>query len=119
MSDISQDELKKIVRDYVDLENQITEANGALKTLKSAKSELGEKIIIFMEKNEVDYLGIKGGKLTRKVTKTAKGLNKEMITTFLISKLGDEGKAEKWLTELYEGREKVEKTTLKREKGGD
>lgn len=68
------------VREYVKLENQLKEANQALKVLKDSKTTLGKGIIKHMIQNNIDSCRLPGGgSLALKTTVQLGSINKEYI----------------------------------------
>jgi len=105
---------KKMVKEWVALDDDIKLLNTEMKKRKKKKDELTPTILNFMQRFHVNDLNTQNGHLKYTTNLTAKPVNKK----FLLNKLGDffndTEKGEKLTNYLFENREKTEKINLKR-----
>lgn len=93
-------EFKDAVRAYIDMHDQLTEANKRLAEIRKKKKELAEVIVQYMKRNEIDGINVKDGKLVRKEVKRVEPLKKEHILGELSKAVG-EARAENILVNIY------------------
>tara|TARA_A100001015_G_C15021376_1_gene728146 strand:+ start:764 stop:1153 length:390 start_codon:yes stop_codon:yes gene_type:complete len=74
-----QNELQKIVKEWLMIDDEISKINQALKERKNRKKELSCLITNFMKNNEVPFFNINDGKLILAESKQKKPLNKETL----------------------------------------
>ena len=76
--------LKKMVIRWITLDDNIKEYNKEVQDLKSEKTQLEEKILAFMNKNEQNEIPVKDGKLEKKKSESKEPINEEYIKKCLI-----------------------------------
>ena len=81
--------LKKMVVKWIKLDDTIKEYNKDIKDFKSEKSQLEEKILSFMNKNEQNEIPVKDGKIEKKKSETKEPINEEYIKKCLIKSIDD------------------------------
>ena len=108
-------QLKTDVKQYLEIDDEISALNKALKERRKTKAKLADSILGIMKKFEVDNMNTKNGRLIYSVTKQKKPLNKENIIKGLsIYFNNDEEKAKLATKIVLENRGTVEKVKLKR-----
>lgn len=104
------------VKDYMELEEQISRLNVALKERKVKLKALSELIIRNMENNEIHHINIKNGALVYKSDEKFKGLNKTNLLSGLNIYFNDKQKATTASKVVMDNREKIRKIRLKLQK---
>lgn len=111
------EKFKTEVQEYMQIDNDLKEAQKALAVLKKRKTDLSKNIYTYMESNEIDELKLPDCKLKTFVSITTSGLTKDWIykRLLLITK-GDENQAKSMCEFICdkEAREKKTKNTIKR-----
>ena len=106
--------LQTQVKQYLDLDEEITALRKAVRERNLKKKELSENILDMMKKLEIDNLNVKNGKLVSKTTTTNKAINKTAIASGLSELFeNDDSRVAEAIQFILEKREKVEKTCLK------
>jgi len=102
------------VKDYLDLDQEISKLNSALKERKLKQKTLSEMIIRNMESNEIHHINIKNGVLVYKNEEKYKGLNKKNLMTGLsIYFNNDERQVNTATKVVLDNREKMRQIKLK------
>ena len=102
------------VKDYLDLDQEISKLNSALKERKLKQKTLSEMIIRNMETNEIHHINIKNGVLVYKNEEKYKGLNKKNLMTGLsIYFNNDERQVNTATKVVLDNREKMRQIKLK------
>jgi len=109
----------KVVREYVDLDDQIKEAQKDIKLLKVRKDNLSLAIMGFMKSQEWEVCNIStGGKLMMKTSKTKSSVKKETSNSKLTEHFKDNTEIMKHLPTIikmiFDERETNEKQVLRR-----
>lgn len=115
MADGVDPEFRDAVRSYIDMHDQLNEANKALRDIRKKKKELSEVIVQYMRKNDIDGINIQDGKLVRKEIKKVEPLKKEHILAELSKTVG-ETRAEQVLVNIYGQRAVSSTDSLRRTK---
>lgn len=125
MSDAARDQQQEVdpefrdaVRAYIDMHDQITEANKSLREVRKKKKELSEVIVEYMRKNDIDGINVRDGKLLRKQSKRLEPLKKEYILEELAKNVG-EAKAEDIMVGIFSRRAVTNSDTLRRTRKRD
>ena len=110
------EKLKKIVYDYIDIDDEIKEYNKIIKKLKEEKKEKETAILGFLEttKNKVLEVTNKGTNLRRNVYKTKAPLKKETMIESLNKLVNNKEKTTKLVEHIINDRPMVERVALKR-----
>jgi hypothetical protein len=110
--------LKKMVIRWITLDDNIKEYNKEVKDLKSEKTQLEEKILVFMNKNEQNEIPVKDGKLEKKKSETKEPINEEYIKKCLIKSVDDIVLVDKLTNIILNSREITESYKLARKVNG-
>jgi hypothetical protein len=108
------DQLKKEVKEYLDIDDQIKALNKAVKERRDKKKKLSDNILVNMKKFEIDFMNTKNGKLVYTESKRKENLNKKNLLTGLNSFFNDEDKSKLVSKIVLDGRSEVKKVTLRR-----
>jgi hypothetical protein len=108
------EEIKKMIKSWVEADEKIDALNKALKDLKDEKKQYENFIIDYMEENHNIEVTSGGSRIKKAVSKSRAGFNEKVIITGLteITK-GDETKAKDITKIISQKREMKEKTYLK------
>ena len=113
MNDQTKEEFTNNVKDYLDLDQEISKLNAALKERKLKQKTLSEMIIRNMETNEIHHINIKNGVLVYKNEEKYKGLNKKNLMTGLsIYFNNDERQVNTATKVVLDNREKCDRLNL-------
>lgn len=106
--------LQSQVKQYLDLDEEITALKKAVKERNEKKKNFSVEILEIMKKMEIDNLNVKNGKLVSKTTTTNKAINKNVIASGLGEIFNnDDERVSQAIQLILEKREKVEKTSLR------
>lgn len=118
--DISADELTEFkgrVREWLELEENITKKTAELRELKKLKAKVLEpQIVTFMVNHNIGDLNTSGGKIKCNERNTKKPLNKVNIRENLTKIFNDEIKIDQAMTLILQNRETITKYTLTKPK---
>lgn len=111
------EEIKNMIKSWVEADEKIDALNKALKDLKDEKKQYENFIIDYMEENHNIEVSSGGSRIKKAVQKTRAGFNEKVIIVGLteITK-GDETKAKDITKIISQKREMKEKTYLKKAK---
>jgi hypothetical protein len=111
------EEFTNNVKDYLELDAEISKINTALRERKVKQKALSEMIIRNMETNDIHHINIKNGVLVYKNEEKYKGLNKtNLINGLSIYFNNDERKVTGATQTVMDNREKINKIKLKLQK---
>ena len=111
------EEFTNNVKDYLELDAEISKINTALRERKVKQKALSEMIIRNMETNDIHHINIKNGVLVYKNEEKYKGLNKTNLMSGLsIYFNNDERKVTGATQTVMDNREKIHKIKLKLQK---
>lgn len=107
-------EFKGLVAKYTALSDELAASAKVMRELRKKSKELGESILEFMRKNDIEEVEVSGnGRLKRRISKRTAPLNKELIADELRSHVpADEVPA--IVEKILMRRETTESTSLKR-----
>ena len=108
------DELKKEVKEYLDIDDQIKALNKAVKERRDKKKKLSENILVNMKKFDIDFMNTKNGKLVYTESKRKEGLNKKNLIAGLNTYFNNEDQSKKVSQIVLDSRNDVKKVTLRR-----
>ena len=111
------EELQAVVKEWLNIDDEINKLNTALKDRKKKKQELTNYIMGFMKDNEVPFFNINDGKLIMTESKQKKPLNKDTmlkLTTKYFNNNIDQ--ANNLINYINQNRELYIKDKLKRSK---
>jgi vacuolar-type H+-ATPase subunit D/Vma8 len=111
-------DFRAAVTTYVDLHDEIAAAAKQLATLRKKKDAIGDLIVEFMKRSNIDECELQqGGKLVRKESKRTEALKKEHIVAELMALLhNDSTRAQSSLENIYAKRGTETKDVLSRTK---
>jgi hypothetical protein len=105
------------VKEYLELEEQISKLNIALRERRTKLKALSSMILKNMENNDIHNINIKNGLLVYKNNTVYKGLNKKnLISGLSIYFNNDKQKTTAATTTVMENRERIQKIKLKLKK---
>ena len=114
MDNLAREEFSNNVKDYLELEEQISKLNIALRERRTKLKALSNMIIRNMEQNDIHHINIKNGVLVYKNDTFYKGLNKKNLMNGLsIYFNNDEQKTKEATSTVLENRERINKIRLK------
>ena len=96
--------LKKMVLKWIKLDDDIKEYNKEIKDFKSEKSQLEEKILSFMNKNEQKEIPVKDGKIEKVKSETKEPINEEYIKKCLIKSFDNVELVDKLTSDIINNR---------------
>ncbi|AGE49483.1 hypothetical protein ATCVNEJV2_440L [Acanthocystis turfacea Chlorella virus NE-JV-2] len=105
------DIFKQSVREYVNINDQISRAQKDLSVVKRKKNELGELILEFMQENKYDAVSAENATILKKSSTRRTGLKEEAIIAAAKEFLG-EHEVEKFMQKLDSTRETVTKEKI-------
>jgi len=111
----SKEQLKKAVNEYLDLDNQISTLQKAIKERKDKKQKLSQLILSVMKENDIDQMNMNNNKLVYTVSQCKTPLNKNYLNTVLSDYFKNNEKAIDVINHILNNRKKVEKVRLKRD----
>lgn len=114
MNELMLEEFKKNVQNWMTYDNQMKRLAAASKQLKQKKNELNEKILDFMSKYNIEDLNTKEGVIRYKKTFIKQPLTQKLIKERLNDMFKDNETDLERINEIFNNREKVEKTSLRR-----
>ena len=110
------EEFVKTIQEYIDLDDQIRDAQKDIQLLKARRQNIMVAIMGFMKSQDWDVCNIStGGKLMLKKSKTKTSIKRETTEEKLSSYFGgDQVKTESVLKLIFDERETTEKDVLRR-----
>lgn len=109
------EKLQTSVKEYIELDDQITALKKAVKERTETKKKISNDILENMKKLDINYMNIKdGAKLVYKVADCQRGLNKKTLVDGLRNIFEENDEAiTNALSVILESREKYQKESLK------
>ena len=107
-------QLKQIVKEYLDIDNEIATLQKALKERKDKKEKLSKMILGTMKNKDIQQMNVNNEKLVYSVTQYKTPLTKPYLNNVLNNYFNNETKAQNVLDHILENRGRVEKVKLKR-----
>lgn len=108
------DELKQIVRNYLHINKQIKEKQAEVKSMKTRKKILEEKICEFMQQHQIEDINSSSGRINLKIRENYKSLSqKKTITSIQDFYRSDSKTAENLINYLLNTREKKQTKSLR------
>jgi hypothetical protein len=114
MNELMLEEFKKDVQTWMNYDNQMKRLAAASKLLKTKKKEINEKILDFMARYNIEDLNTKEGVIRYKKTFVKEPLTQKMIKDKLNELFKNNENDLNRVNEIFNNREKVEKTSLRR-----
>ena len=107
-------QLKQIVKEYLDIDNEIATLQKAIKERKDKKEKLSKMILGTMKNKDIQQMNVNNEKLVYSVTQYKTPLTKPYLNNVLNNYFNNEDKAQNVLDHILENRGRVEKVKLKR-----
>ena len=107
-------QLKQIVKEYLDIDNEIATLQQAIKERKDKKEKLSKTILGTMKNKDIQQMNVNNEKLVYSVTQYKTPLTKPYLNNALNNYFNNEDKAQNLLQHILENRGRVEKVKLKR-----
>tara|TARA_B100000780_G_scaffold89370_1_gene61690 strand:- start:34 stop:516 length:483 start_codon:yes stop_codon:yes gene_type:complete len=114
MNELMLEEFKKNVQTWMTQDNQLKRLAAASKGLKNKNKQLYEKILDFMARHNIEDLNTKEGVIRYKKTFVKESLTQKMIKEKLNDIFKDNEDNLVKVNDIFNNREKVEKTSLRR-----
>ena len=114
MNQLMLEEFKKNVQTWMTQDNQLKRLAAASKGLKNKNKQLYEKILDFMARHNIEDLNTKEGVIRYKKTFVKESLTQKMIKEKLNDIFKDNEDNLVKVNDIFNNREKVEKTSLRR-----
>lgn len=107
-------QLKQIVKEYLDIDNEIATLQKALKERKDKKEKLSKMILGTMKNKDIQQMNVNNEKLVYSVTQYKTPLTKPYLNNILTNYFKNEDKAQNVVEHILDNRSRVEKVKLKR-----
>ena len=107
-------QLKQIVKEYLDIDNEIATLQKAIRERKDKKEKLSKMILGTMKNKDIQQMNVNNEKLVYSVTQYKTPLTKPYLNNVLNDYFHNEDKAQNVLSHILENRGRVEKVKLKR-----
>lgn len=107
--------IKKMIKQYITIDDELSELNKQIKDVRKAKTDLEENIKVFMLENAIAKVDIGAGTLRISKSKPHKRLNKKTILDALLGSL-EEDKAHDIIEGIFNDDDEEEVTKLERSK---
>ena len=107
-------QLKQIVKEFLDIDNEIATLQKALKERKDKKEKLSKMILGTMKNKDIQQMNVNNEKLVYSVTQYKTPLTKPYLNNVLTTYFNNEDKAQNVLEHILDNRSRVEKVKLKR-----
>lgn len=107
-SDENKNYIKKIIQDYIDIENKLSELNKQVKEIRNNKNNLATIIKQHMIDNGHAQYNLKTGSFKLSKTKSSKKLNKNIINDVLMDTIEEEEKINVILDTLFDDKDQEE-----------
>jgi|TARA_B110000977_G_C10880647_1_gene417355 hypothetical protein len=114
MNELMLEEFKKNVQTWMTQDNQLKRLATASKGLKNKNKQLYDKILDFMARHNIEDLNTKEGVIRYKKTFVKESLTQKMIKEKLNDIFKDNEDNLVKVNEIFNNREKIEKTSLRR-----
>ena len=115
VDNMSLDEFKAYVREWLGHDNFIKKAQEVIKEKRKARDKLSEVITAFMVKYQVEDLRTKEGRIRCKVSQVKAPVNQKVVKQRIMDYYGsNENQSKEILEKIYAERESVEKVSLRR-----
>ncbi len=111
----TKEELVVKIKEWIQIDNEITKINKDLKDRKIKKKQLTDSLVDVMKNNEIDCFDINGGSLIFKKNKTRKPINGKSLMAALQTYFDkDVTQAEEVTKFVMDSREETVKETIRR-----
>ena len=113
----TKDELVKHIKQWIEIDNGISELQKQIKQLKENKKDLTSSLMTVMKSNEIDCFDINDGKLIYSKSKIKKPINKKSLLTALDSYFKNDSKLVQEVSDhILNSREETIKESISRKK---
>tara|TARA_B100001059_G_C17804953_1_gene568544 strand:+ start:803 stop:1156 length:354 start_codon:yes stop_codon:yes gene_type:complete len=113
----TKDELVKHIKQWIEIDNGISELQKQIKQLKENKKDLTSSLMTVMKTNEIDCFDINDGKLIYSKSKIKKPINKKSLLTALDSYFKNDSKLVQEVSDhILNSREETIKESIRRKK---
>jgi hypothetical protein len=113
----TKDELVKHIKQWIEIDNGISELQKQIKQLKENKKDLTSSLMTVMKSNEIDCFDINDGKLIYSKSKIKKPINKKSLLTALDSYFKNDSKLVQEVSDhILNSREETIKESIRRKK---
>ncbi len=106
-------QFKTLAMKYFQMDDKIKDSEKEVKKYKKERKEIEEKLIEFMQDNEIDDLKTDKGKLEYNVRHSKVGLSKKVLQNKLLLWFKDDTDKATELVKFIDDRERVSKVSLK------
>jgi hypothetical protein len=106
-------QFKNLAMKYFQMDDKIKDSEKEVKKYKKERKEIEEKLIEFMQDNEIDDLKTDKGKLEYNVRHSKVGLSKKILQNKLLLWFKDDTDKATELVKFIDDRERVSKVSLK------
>jgi hypothetical protein len=104
-----------LIKEWVGLDDKISEINKNARTLKNKKEQLGDDILLLMKKNDIPCINISNGKLRVSESKTKSAIKQDNVEQVLTEHLKNSSTAKELADVIFVSkRDFVVKEYLKR-----
>lgn len=102
---------KQLVREYISLDNELTEINKKVKELRNQRNELEEKLKCFMETQGLSTINTGDEVIKMKKSKPVKNsVNKKTVISTLLEFIKDHDKVDTMVDTMFKQEEEPEET---------
>lgn len=108
------EEFRNQVRAWVDMDNTIKKLQQAVKERNQLKKQMGQKIIAFMARYNIEDLNTNDGKLSYRIKRTKAPISQSEIKTKLLQNFSTDTTAQELVQKVFEERGVIEKPSLRR-----
>lgn len=112
----NKEELKEIIKEWIQLDNEIKTLQTEMKSRKERKKGLSENLVNIMRQNEIDCFNVNDGKLIYSQTKVKSSINKNHLIASITKFLEDQEQAEEITKFILDNRDIKVKESIKRKK---
>lgn len=116
MTSASKEELKEIIKEWIQLDNEVKTLQTEVKSRKERKKLLSDNLVNIMRQNEIDCFNVNDGKLIYSQTKVKSTINKNHLIATISKFLENEEQAEEITNFILDNREIKIKESIKRKK---
>lgn len=112
-------EFKSWIKEYIEIDNKIKEANTKLASVRKQKKNIESKISDYIVEHDLEDIAFnipENGSVKLGSTTTIQPITKELLFEKINEILKDEKLTKQCVDHVYESREKVEKQCIKRSK---
>ena len=112
----SKEELKEIIKEWIQLDNEIKTLQTEMKSRKERKKNLSDNLVDIMRDNEIDCFNVNDGKLVYSQTKVKGSINKNHLIASISKYLESQEQAEDITKYILDNRDIKIKESIKRKK---